>query len=258
MIKTVIGVIILCLVIVFYNPLRAQISDPVGDASPPSVDYVAHYFEQQGESLYVAITMNDVITNRIKGYSTHTFFTDTDFDVATGQPGSKVGSESNLTFTDIGTGYWFMRMWVLWDHDPAYNSFAHRALAPVKMSEDGKTMSYKFSLVGLNWEELQYDLNGWYKDGTSWHQVPHLPGDLITEAGLYSVDNGLVTQLVSKEGNKCIIEVPEPYSTTADEKNITGLVDEMVDTVQSEIGTISDASKRYTVSYEMFENTAKP
>ncbi len=248
---------ILCFFITFYS-IHAQIPDPVGDASPPSVDYVAHYFEQQGESLYIAITMNDVITNRIQGYSTHTFFTDTDFDISTGQPGSRVGSENNLTFTDIGTGYWFMRLWVLWDHDPAYNSFAHRALAKAKMSPDGKTMSYKFSLVGLNWEDVQYDLNGWYKDGTCWHQVPHYPGDEITDVGLYTVDNSVVTQLVTKEGTKCTIEVPTPYSATADAKDIPGVVDQMVTLMQSHVGTISDPTKKYIVSYEMFEDFAKP
>lgn len=258
MIKSSIVLVSFCFLVLFVPFLGAQISDPVGDASPPSVDYVAIYFEQQGESLYVAITMDDVITNRIQGYSTHTFFIDSDFDAATGQAGTRVGSDNNLTFTDIGQGNWFMRMWVLWDPDPAFNAFAFNAYAPVKMSPDGKTMSYKCSLVGLNWEDIQFDLNGWYKDGTTWHDVPHLPGDQIDDVGLYSIDQGLVTQLVAKEGTKCTIEVPDPYSATADAKNITGLVDEMVTTVQNTIGTISDASKKYTVSYQMFEHNANP
>lgn len=258
MFQKFITTIVLVFIITFPYSILAQIPDPIGDASPPSVDYVMHYFEQQGESCYVAITMNDVITHRIKGYSTHTFFTDTDFDVTTGQPGTRVGSENNLTFTDLGTGYWFMRLWVLWDPDPAYNSFAHRALAPVKISPDSMTMSYKFSLVGLNWEDVQYDLNGWYKDGTSWHQVPHYPGDEITDVGLYTFNNSGVTQLVQKPGTLCTIEVPEPYSAIADAKNIAGVVDEMVTLVRSSVGTISDPSKKYLVSYEMFENFAKP
>jgi len=249
----------LLLSITIYSPLFSQgISDPVGDASPPSVDYVMHYFEQQGESLYVAVTMNDVITNRIQGYSTHTFFCDTDADHATGQPGSRVGSENNMTFTDMGSGVWFMRQWVLWNHDPAYNSFAHRNLSPVKFSADGKTMSYKMSLVGTGWEEIEYDFNGWYKDGTSWHQVPHYPGDAITEAGLLAIDVEQVTPLVTKEGTYCTIDVPEPYSAIAAAKNITGVVDEMMTLVRAEIGTISDAARKYYISYEMFGNYTKP
>jgi hypothetical protein len=258
MIKSSIVFVSFCILVLFVPFLGAQISDPAGDVTLPAVDYVAHYFEQQGESLYVAITFDGEIANRDPGYSTNTFFTDTDFDAATGQPSSRVGSENNLTFTDIGQGHWFMRMWVLWDHDPAFNAFSFNALAPVEISPDGKTMSFKFSLVGLNWEEIQYDLAGWYKEGNSWHDVPHLPGDEITDVGLYSIDNGLVTQLVTKEGTKCTIEVPEPYSSTADAKNITGLVDEMVTTVQNTIGTISDASKKYTVTYQVFEDNANP
>ncbi|MDZ7260723.1 MAG: T9SS type A sorting domain-containing protein [candidate division KSB1 bacterium] len=242
-----------------YSPLWSQgIPDPVGDVSPPSVDYVEHRYEQQGESLYVSITMDGRITDRITGYSTHTFFCDTDGDANTGQQGTRVGSENNFTFTDIGNGVWFMRMWVLWNHDPAYNSFAHRNLSPAKISEDGKTISYKCSLVGTGWEEIAYDLNGWYKDGTSWHQVPHYPGDQIEEVGLLAIDVNKVTKLVTKEGTYCKIEVPEPYSATADAKNIPGVVDEMVTLVRSEIGTISDATKKYLVSYEMFGDYAKP
>lgn len=251
---------LICCVSVFAQTLPdASMTDPTGDVSLPAVDYTACYFVQQGESLFVGITMDGVIKDRLPvGYSTNTFFVDVDDNTSTGQAGSKVGSENNLTFCDWGDGNWYGNFYMNWDADPAINAFTDHPLIPVTFSADGKTMFVKFSLVGAGWEEVVYDLNGWYKDGTSWHQVPHLPGDLIETAGLCTIDINEITALVDKEGTNCIIKIPEPYSATADAKNIAGVVDEMVGLVRSEIGTISDATKKFAVEYENVADYASP
>jgi len=236
----------------------ASLTDAVGDVSETWIDYTQCYFVQEGESLFVGYTMDGLLSERIPGYSTNTFFTDVDDDLSTGQSGSRVGSENNFTFCDLGDGTWYGNFYVNWDSDPSFNAFKNHVVLPVKIHDDGKTMYCKISLVGTGWEELVYDLNGWYKDGSSWHQVPHLPGDMMDEVGLCEIDVSKVTNLVVKEGSNCIVNVPEPYSSAADLKNITDVVDEMVDLVRSMIGYISENTRKYIVGYENFTDYSHP
>lgn len=228
-------------------------TDPIGDVEPPCVDYVGGYFVQEGESLLVGFTMDGPFTDRIYGESLNSFTLDVDCDPTTGQ---YRGNECNVDFHDYGGGRWFGRMFLEWDQN--ISSFMTRSVMPATVTPDGKTMYWKFSLVGTGWEELEYYLDGWYKDGNSWHQVPHYGGDAMTEPGLFTVNPALVTQLVNKEGTNCIIEVPEPYSTTADAKNITGVVDEMVTLVRTNIGTIAESDRKFRVDYENYNNYASP
>jgi len=232
-------------------PGEFTFTDPVGDASPASVDYTGGYFVQQGDSLLVGYTMFAPFADRIPGWSINEFFLDTDCDGTTGQ---FRGNECNVDFSDYGGGNWFGAMYLLWDQEKS--GFTQRVLVPAVVTEDGKTMYCKFSLVGTGWEELEYQLTGWYKDGNTWHQVPHYGGDTQDEPALFEVD--VVTQLIDKEGTNCIIKVPEPYSLTADAKDITGVVDEMVNWVRSKIGIISESDKKYSVKYENFTNYAHP
>jgi len=251
---------IMALILMFCIPvlLQAQLpgeftfTDPVGDVTPPSVDYVGGYFVQQGESLLVGYTMDGLFADRIPGWSINEFFLDTDCDHTTGQ---FRGNEDNVDFTDYGGGHWFGSMYLLWDN--VIKAFTTRAVVPATVAEDGKTMYWKFSLVGTGWEDLEYVVTGWFKDGSTWHQVPHLPGD-ETEAQLFTVDVNQVTQLTDKVGTNCIIKVPGPYSSTADAKNITGVVDEMVNLVRAQIGTIAASDKKFSVNYENFTNYAAP
>jgi hypothetical protein len=228
-------------------------TDPKGDISPPCVDYVGGYFIQQGESLLVGFTMDGPFADRIYGESLNSFTLDVDVDPNTGQ---YRGNEDNVDFHDYGGGQWFGRMYLEWDD--VVKSFMTRAISPVTVTPDAKTMYWKCSLVGTGWEELEYYLDGWYKDGNYWHQVPHYSGDAMTKPGLFVVDVGQVTQLIEKEGANCIIEVPEPYSTTADAKNITGVVDEMVNLVRSQIGSIAESDKKFSVDYENYTSYASP
>ncbi len=247
--------IMLCCPALLQAQLPADFSwtDPVGDASPPSVDYVGGYFVQEGESLLVGFTMDGPFADRMYGESLNSFTLDVDCDPNTGQ---FRGNEDNVDFHDYGGGNWFGRMYLEWDN--TVNSFMTRAVVPVSVTPDGKTMYWKCSLVGTGWEELEYYIDGWYKDGNYWHQVPHYDGDAMAENSLFTVDVEQVTTLVDKVGDNCIIEVPEPYSTTADAKNITGVVDEMVNLVRSQIGTITESDKKFSVDYENFTSYASP
>jgi hypothetical protein len=248
---------IVVLGIVFSLPMLAQLpqptfTDPVGDVDSPAADVVAGYFVQQGDSLLVGFTMAAPFAQRITGWSLSEFLLDTDFDPSTGQ---FAGNEDNVDFHDYGGGHWFGSMYLLWDQ--AKSTFTTRAITPATVTADGKTMYYKFSLVGTGWEDFSYKFSGWYKGGLSWHQVPHYGGD-ETDWQLISVDVSQVTQLVDKAGTNCIIKVPAPYGTTADAKNITGVVDEMVNLVRSKIGTIAESDKKFSVNYENFTNYAAP
>jgi len=248
-------VLLLCIPVLVQAQLPSEFTwtDPVGDMTPPSVDYVGGYFVQQGESLLVGFTMDGPFADRMYGESLNSFTLDTDCDPNTGQ---YRGNEDNVDFHDYGGGHWFGRMYLEWDG--TVNSFMTRAVVPVTVTPDGKTMYWKFSLVGTGWEDLEYYLDGWYKDGNTWHQVPHYDGDMMTENGLFTVNVSQVTQLVEKVGTNCVIEVPEPYSTTADAKNITAVVDEMVNLVRSQIGTIAESDKKFSVDYENFTSYASP
>ena len=249
--------IILMSLLVFYVQLVSQelpeftFTDPVGDVSPPcpSVDYVGGWFVQEDDSLLVGYQMAALFVDRIPGWSLNEFFLDTDLD-----PYQIWRGENNVDFHDYGGGNWFGRFYVFWDED--IKSFTDKVLVPAAVTEDGKTMYCKFSLVGTGWGKLEYKLWGWYKDGNYSHQVPHYGGDAMEEWQLFEVDVGQVTQLVDKVGTNCIVKVPEPYSSTADAKNITGVVDEMVNLVRSEIGTISESDKKFSVKYENFTNYA--
>jgi len=227
--------IIAILFLVFCFPLLSQelpeftFTDPVGDVSPacPSVDYIGGYFVQQGESLLVGYTMAAPFADRMPGWSMNEFCLDTNsiFDPSS----SYSGSENNIEFYDYGGGHWFGSFYVF--RDKNIESFTEHILVPAKVHEDGKTMTCKFSLVGTDWDEFEYTLDEWYKEGNTWHDVPHYGGDYIERLpfhfGLpFKVDQNQVTQLVDKVGDNCIIKVPEPYSATADAKNITGVVDQ--------------------------------
>ena len=239
--------------------LQAQLpdptfTDPVGDVAMPSVDITQGWFVQQGESLLVGFSMFGLFADRDPaGWSLYEFFLDSDLDPSTGQ---FRGNENNVDFHDYGGGNWWGRMYLLWDQEKG--SFTTKVLVPVTVHEDGKTMSCKISLVGTGWEEVEYQLTGWYKDGNTWHDVPHFGGDTQDEPGFLEIDVSQVTQLIDKEGTNCIIKVPEPYSATADAKNITGVVDEMVNWVRSKIGIISESDKKFSVKYENFTNYAHP
>ena len=241
------------------SPVWSQgVEDPSGDTDAGWTDWTELYFEQQGESLYVAFTFAEDVYNKGHYHSGNSFYIDTDDDANTGQVGSsRVGSENNLTFCEWDAdNVWCVRVYGQYDQD--VNTFVYHAVVPVNVSPDGKTVSYKFSLVGSGFEEIAWDANGYWLEGTSAWSDPYHVGDSPTEPGLLLVDIDEVTDLVDKEGSKCIIKVPEPYAATADAKNIAGVVDEMVNLVQTEIGTISEASKKYTVTYDFFSDYAHP
>ena len=247
--------LVFCITLLSQELPEPTFTDPIGDVSPPSVDYTQGWFVQQGDSLLVGYTMDAPFSDRITGWSLNTFFLDTDCDPSTPCTGSFCGNEDNVDFHDYGGGNWFGSMYLLWDEDIKW--FTTKVLVPAIVAEDGKTMYCKISLVGTGWEELLYKLTGWYKDGLSWHDVPHYGGDLVI-GQLFTVDSDQVTKLIDKEGTNCIVKVPEPYSSTADAKNITGVVDEMVNLVRSQIGTITESDKKFSVNYENFTNYAHP
>lgn len=241
-------------------PLGAQdlpdftFTDPVGDVSPASVDYVGGWFIQEGDSLFFGYQMAAPLADRVPwGNALNEFFLDIDADPTTGQ---FCGNENNLDFMDWGDGNWFGNFYVNWDWD--LNSFMEKLSVPATVHADGKSLTCKISLVGTGWEEILYLGGGWYKEGSGWHQVPHYGGDAIDETQPYSFDLGQITQLVEKTGTNCVIKVPDPYSATADAKNITGVVDEMVNVVKTQIGTIAESDKKFSVGYENFTYYAHP
>ncbi|GAI05026.1 unnamed protein product, partial [marine sediment metagenome] len=132
------------------------------------------YFVQQGDSLLIGYTMFGLFADRIPGWSLNSFNLDTDGDPNTGQ---FCGNENNIDFHDYGGGNWFGSMYLLWDN--VKKGFTQKVLVPVTTHEDGKTMYCKISLVGTGWEEFEYRLSGWYKDGNTWHQAPHYTGDEV-------------------------------------------------------------------------------
>jgi hypothetical protein len=207
------------------------------------------YYQQQGESLYVALTFP--VDVRTKGYkhAGNTVYNDYDDDMNTGQPGN-VGSETNLTFREWdGDGIWCMAVYALWDN--ALGTFVYRAKVPVQLSIDGKTISYKHSLVGLGLEDVSFDLNGYWLDGVSGWGDPWNAGDMIDSVRLCSFTPSLVPRLDSLGGAKCKIYFPAAYRTRASSENITGALDELVATIESEIGSISP-TKTYVVTYNAF------
>jgi len=246
--------IILTLFLVLYVQLVSQelpeptFTDPVGDVSPASVDLTGGWFVQQGDSLLIGYQMAGPFAYRPIGWSLSEFFLDTD--------GDDWYYENNIDFHDYGGGNWFGSKYLLFDHEKY--TFTSKVMVPVKVWDDGKTMTCKISLVGTGWDEVNIRFSGWYKIGFVGHQVPHIGGDWTEENIPFKVDHSQITQLVDKVGDNCIIKVPEPYSATADAKNITGVVDEMVNLVRSQIGMIVESDKKFSVKYENFTNYAHP
>jgi hypothetical protein len=252
---------IITLSLVFCIPvlLQAQLpeptwTDPVGDVTMPAVDYTHGWFVQQGDSLLIGFSMFGKFADRDPvGWSLSSFNVDTDLDPSTGQ---FCGNEYNLDFHDYGGGNWFGSQYLIWNQETL--GFTKRVLLPVKVHEDGKTMTCKVSLVGTGWEEVSYTISDWYKDSNTWHDTGHNGGDQLDEWGFCVIDPEQVTKLEVKEGTNCVVKVPEPYSATADAKNITGALDEMVNWVRSKIGIISDNTKKFRVEYENWANYAHP
>lgn len=252
----------LALLSLLYIPLVSQelpeftFTDPVGDVEPPcpSADYIGGWFEQVGDSLLIGFRMAGPFINRDPGWSINEFCIDTNsiFDPSS----SYSGSENDIDFHDYGGGNWFGTMYLFFDREKGL--YTQKVLIPVIVHEDGKAMTCKFSLVGTNWKDIIYSLDGWYKDGNTWHQVPHWSGDCLDEWLSFNVDQSQVTQLTEKTGEHCIIKVPESYFAIANAKNITGVVDGMVSLVRSKIGTIAESDKIFSVDYENFTDYAHP
>jgi hypothetical protein len=245
-----------CLLTLLTVPALAQgiFPDPLGDTSPPWADYTQITYQQQGESLYVAITFAEPVADKGYKHAGNTVFNDYDDDINTGQPGN-VGSETNLTFCEWdGDNTWCMRVYGLWDQ--SLGMFTFNALMPVQISADGKTMSYKHSLVGLGLEDVSLDVNGYWLDGTTSWGDPWNAGDNIDAVQLYSFNPSLVTtHLDSLTGTSSKIYFPSAYKTRASSENITGALDELIPIIQSEIGSISP-TKTYVVTYNPFSDYA--
>jgi hypothetical protein len=241
-----------CVVAFLTAPLFAQgIPDPAGDATPQWADYTMIYYQQQGESLYVALTFPVAVSTKGYKHAGNTFFNDYDDDINTGQPGN-VGSEANLTFREWdGDGIWCMAVYALWDK--AASGFVCRAKVPVQVSTDGKTISYKHSLVGLGLEDISFDVNGYWLDGVNGWGDPYNVGDAIDSVKLFSFDPSVVTKLDSLAGTKSKIYFPASYKTRATSENITGALDGLITRIESEIGSISP-TKSYVVTYNSFSD----
>ncbi len=220
---------------------------------PTWADYNSITYEQQGESLYVAIQFKGPVL--AKGDSIHagnTIFNDYDDNIATGQPGN-VGSECNLTFCDWdGDNTWCMRVYGFWNQ--SVGTFGFSGLAPVNLSPDGLTLSFKHSIVGLGLEDISYDVNGYWLAGTSWWSDPYNVGASIPSLGLYSFNPSLVPAIdTSLTGSRSKLRILASYKAKALSENITGALDEIVNTVESELGPISP-TKPYTVTYNPYTN----
>ncbi|MCC6398407.1 MAG: T9SS type A sorting domain-containing protein [Bacteroidetes bacterium] len=233
-------------------PLFAQgIPDPAGDITPQWADYTTIYYLQEGESLRVGLSFPVDISTKGYKHAGNTFYNDYDDDITTGQPGN-VGSETNLTFREWdGDGVWCMAVYALYDN--AIGGFVFRAKVPVQVSLDGKTISYKHSLVGLGLEDVSFDVNGYWLDGVSGWGDPWNAGDAIDSLKLYSFNPSLVTKLDSLAGTKSRIYFPASYKARATSENITGALDELVTTIESDIGSISP-TKTYVVTYNPFSD----
>jgi hypothetical protein len=242
----------ICVLAVLAMPLFGQgIPDPVGDTSPPWADYTMIYYEQQGESLYVAFTFAGDIASKGYKHAGNTFFNDYDDNITTGQPGN-VGSETNLTFREWdGDGIWCMQVYGLWDN--SISTFAYRAKVPAYVAADGKTLWYKHSLVGLGLEDVSFDANGYWLDGTTGWGDPYNVGDNMDSLHLYSFNPSLVTKLDSLAGTRSKIYFPESYKSRATSENITGALDELINVTEAQIGAISP-TKTYVVTYNSFSD----
>jgi hypothetical protein len=209
-------------------------------------------YEQQGESLFVAITFVGDVREKGLIHAGATFFNDYDDNPETGQSGN-VGSETNLTFCEWDAdNIWSMRVYGLWDH--SMGTFVYRALTPVQISADGKTISYKHSLVGLDLEDLSYWAQGYWLDGSNWWNDPWNLGDQLEDVQLYSFNTTLVPVLdKSLTGTKSRLEIPDSYKSRAESENIIDALDEIVNLIEAEIGVITP-SKPYTVTYNPYSD----
>lgn len=209
-------------------------------------------YEQQGESLYVSITFSGNLNDKGLIHAGNTFYNDYDDNAETGQPGS-VGSETNLTFAEWDAdNTWCMRVYGLWDQ--SIGTFIYRALTPVNLSADGRTLSYKHSLVGLGLEDISYFADGYWLDGSNWWNDPYTPGSILDEVGLYSFNTTLIPDLdTSLVGTKSRLKIPEPYKTRAESENIITALDEIVTLLETEIGAVS-SGKPYTITYNVFSD----
>ena len=233
-------------VVGFVIPINAQ-SD-----LPTWADYDAVTYEQQGESLYVAITFQGPVTDKGMRHAGNTFYNDYDDNVETGQAGM-VGSEANLTFCDWDAdNIWCMRVYGLYDQ--GIGTFIYRALMPITLSADGMTISYKHSLVNLGLEDISYWVDGYWLEGTNWWNDPYNPGDNLGEVGLYSFNTSLVPELdTSLVGTRSRLKIPPAYKTRAESEGIIGVLDELIPLIESVIGAITP-QKPYIVTYNPYSD----
>jgi hypothetical protein len=229
----------------FILPIKPQ-------SLPPWADFDEITYEQQGESLYVAITFMGPVSDKGLIHAGNTITNDYDDNVETGQP-AMVGSETNLTFCEWDAdNTWCMRVYGLWDQ--AIGGFIFRALPPVQVSEDGKTLSYKHSLVSLGLEDISWYADGYWLDGSNWWNDPYNVGSSLDDVQLYSFNTSLVPALdTSLVGSRSKLKIPEAYKTRAESENIIGALDELVPLIESEIGEIAP-TKPYTVTYNPYSD----
>ncbi|HEX9615427.1 MAG TPA: T9SS type A sorting domain-containing protein [Bacteroidota bacterium] len=242
--KGTIFVAVTCLCVVLAMPASSQ-------TLPSWADFDQVSFEQQGESLQVAIKFKGPVADKGLLHAGATFFCDYDDNATTGQSGGgRNGSETNLTFAEWDAdGQWCMRVYALWK---GTFGFVYRALVPITVINDS-TLSFKHSLVGLGVEDISYDVNGYWLSGSNWWSDPYNIGDQLDAIALYSFNPGLVTQLDTLKGTKSEIQIPPSYSATATSENITGALDEFVSIVESEVGAISP-TRPYVVTYNSFSD----
>lgn len=219
---------------------------------PLWADYNALTYQQQGESLYVAITFKAPVGTKGLLHAGNTFFNDYDDNLATGQPGN-VGSETNLTFCDWDAdNIWCMRVYAHWIQ--SVGGFVYRALVPVKVSADSLTISFKHSLVGLGLEDISYDCNGYFLQGSNWWNDPWNQGGKLDSVQLYSFNPASVPALdTTMAGAKSRLRIPASFKTIATTTNVLGALDEIVTVIESNIGAISP-QKPYTVTYNAFSD----
>ncbi len=245
-VKLVLLVVLLCV---------TGLTLPAYGQLPTWADYNKITFQQQGDSLYVAIQFKGPIA--AKGDTLHagnTVYVDYDDDAATGQQGSsRVGSECNLTFCDWdGDNTWCMRVYGLWNN--SIGTFVISGMMPVNISPDGLTMSFTHSLVGLGLEDVAYDANGYWLSGTNWWNDPYNVGGAPDSIGLYSFNPSLVPAIdTTVAGSRSKLIIPAYYKNKAQTLNITAALDEIVNTVESELGAISP-TRPYTLRYNPYTN----
>jgi hypothetical protein len=238
--------------LLFFAVCLLGLTLPVKAQLPTWASWASTTYEQQGESLYVAITFDGDVRDKGFLHAGNTFFNDYDDNIATGQPGN-VGSETNLTFCEWDAdNIWNMRVYGLWDSN--IGTFVYRALTPVQLSADGKTLSFKHSLVGLGLEDISHWADGYWLDGSNWWNDPYNVGDSYDAVQLYSFNTTLIPVLdKSLVGVKSRLEIPDSYRTRAESENIIGALDELVTLIETEIGVIT-SGKPYTVTYNEFSD----